>query len=236
MHGMNMGPGTNPGAFGFYIVTWVVMMTAMMLPSVMPMVMGYSRLERAALERGRVGSIVAFVAGYLIVWTVFGVVAYYVFEAVQHSSIGWLRWNREGRWVAGAVLLAGAAYQLSPAKHACLRRCRATIPFLTREWRDGRRGAMRMGILHGAWCSGCCWALMVALFALGVMSLTWMALVAAVVAAEKLLPWPRITVHTVAVLLIALGLGVALIPSDIPGLKMPGDHALAPEKMQQQTP
>jgi predicted metal-binding membrane protein len=225
MHGMDMGPGTNPGALGFYIVTWVVMMTAMMLPSVVPMVTGYSRLERAARDRGQVGSIAVFVAGYLIVWTVFGLVAYCVFEAVRHLSIGWLRWDRGGRWIAGAVLLAGAAYQLSPAKHACLRRCRATIPFLTREWRDGRRGALRMGILHGAWCSGCCWALMVALFALGLMSLTWMALVSAAVAAEKLLPWPRITVHSVGLLLAVLGFGVAVMPSNVPGLTVPGNHA-----------
>jgi predicted metal-binding membrane protein len=233
MHGMDMGPGTNPGTLGFYVVTWVVMMTAMMLPSVLPMVTGYSRLERAARDRGRVGSITAFVAGYLVVWTVFGLVAYGVFEGVRHLSIGWLNWSRGGRWIAVVVLLAGAAYQLSPAKHACLRRCRATIPFLTREWRDGRLGALRMGTIHGAWCSGCCWALMVALFALGLMSLTWMALVAAAVAAEKLLPWPRITAHTVAVLLVALGVGVALTPTNVPGLTVPGSHAMPRTTMQQ---
>ncbi len=232
---MNMGPGTDPGALGFYIVTWVVMMTAMMLPSVVPMVTGYSRLERAVRGRGRVGSIAVFVAGYLLVWTVFGLVAYGVFEAIRHLSVGWLLWDRGGRWVAGAVLLAGAAYQLSPAKHACLRHCRATIPFLTREWRDGRRGALLMGILHGAWCSGCCWALMGALFALGVMSLTWMALVAAAVAAEKLLPWQRGTADTVAVLLAALGIGVAVMPTHVPALTIPGSHA-AHAMMQQQTP
>lgn len=226
MHSMDMGPGTNPGALGFYIVTWVVMMAAMMLPSVVPMVTGYSRIERAARRRGRVGSVALFVAGYLVVWTLFGLVAYGVYKASRHFEISWLRWDHGGRWAAGAVLLAGAVYQHTPAKQACLRRCRATIPFLTREWRDGRWGALRMGILHGAWCSGCCWALMAALFALGVMSLTWMALVAVVIAAEKLLPWPRITVHTVAVLLAVLAVGVAVLPTDVPGLTVPGASAM----------
>ncbi len=236
MNGMNMGPGTNPGALGFYVVTWVVMMAAMMLPSAVPMVTGYSRLERDRRDAVRVGSSAAFAVGYLIVWTGFGLVAYGIFEMFRDLSIGWLRWDRGGRWVAGAVLLAGAAYQLSPAKQACLRRCRATIPFLTREWRDGRRGALRMGFLHGVWCSGCCWALMVALFSLGVMSVTWMALVAAAVAAEKLLPWPRITVHTVAACLAALGVGVALMPSSVPGLVVPGRQMSRPATMQQPRP
>jgi predicted metal-binding membrane protein len=236
MHGMDMGPGTNPGTFGFYIVTWVVMMAAMMLPSAVPMVTGYARLQRASRDRGQVGSSVMFVAGYLVFWTLFGLIAYGIFEAFRNFSFGWLRWDHGGRWVAGAVLLAGAAYPLSPAKHACLRRCRATIPFLTREWRDGRRGALRMGIVHGAWCSGCCWALMVALFALGSMSLTWMALVAAAVAGEKLLPWPRITAHTVAVFRVVLGLGLALMPSKVPGLTVPGSLAITGATMQQPAP
>ena len=116
MHGMDMGPGTNPGTFGFYIVTWVVMMAAIMLPSAVPMVAGYARLQRASRDRGQVGSSVMFVAGYLVVWTLFGLIAYGIFEAFRNFSFGWLRWDHGGRRVAGAVLLAGAAYQLSPAK------------------------------------------------------------------------------------------------------------------------
>jgi predicted metal-binding membrane protein len=225
MRGMDMGPGTNLGAFGFYVVTWVVMMSAMMLPSVAPMVTSYARLQRARVTR-RSGTTAVFVSGYLIVWTLFGIAAYGVFEAVRHLSGDWLSWGRAGRWLTVAILLAAAGYQLTPAKEACLRRCRSTIPFLTREWRDGRSGAFRMGALHGAWCSGCCWALMVALFALGVMSLTWMALAAAAIAAEKLLPRPQLAARTIALALAILGAGIALSPSSIPGLTMQKGHPM----------
>jgi predicted metal-binding membrane protein len=221
MRGMDMGPGTDLGTLGFYTVTWVVMMSAMMLPSVAPMVTGYDRVRRARSAK-QSGSTAGFVAGYLVVWTFFGILAYAGFETVRQLSGGSLSWGRGGRWVAAATLLVAAGYQLTPAKEACLRRCRSPLAFLTREWRDGPVGAFRMGALHGAWCSGCCWALMAALFALGVMSLTWMACAAAVVAAEKLLPRPRITGRAIAVLLAALATGICLAPSDVPGLTTPG--------------
>jgi predicted metal-binding membrane protein len=225
MRGMDMGPGTNPGTFGFYIVTWVVMMSAMMLPSVAPMVTGYGRLQRSR-ERRPSGSPAVFVTGYLLVWTLFGMIAYAVFEGGRHLSGDWLSWGRAGRWVTVAILLAGAGYQLTSAKDACLRRCRSTIPFLTREWRDGPFGALRMGVLHGAWCSGCCWALMAALFALGVMSLTWMAFAGVAIAAEKLLPRPRIAARAIAVVLVIIGAGIAFVPSSVPGLTMPAGHSM----------
>jgi predicted metal-binding membrane protein len=93
--------------------------------------------------------------------------------------------------------------------------------FLAERWRNGTSGALRLGAAHGAWCVGCCWALMAALFALGVMSLAWMALVAAFIAAEKLLPWPRAPRFAVALMLVALALAVALVPEHLPGLMMP---------------
>jgi predicted metal-binding membrane protein len=225
MRGMDMGPGTNPGTFGFYVVTWVVMMSAMMLPSVAPMVAGYARLQRARVST-RSGSTAVFITGYLVVWTLFGVAAYAAFEAARQLSGDSLSWGRGGRWLTVAILLVAAAYQLTPVKDACLRRCRSTIPFLTREWRDGRSGALRMGVLHGAWCSGCCWALMVTLFALGVMSLTWMALVGVAIAAEKLLPRPNLTAHAIAVVLVLIAAGIALTPSNVPGLTVPGAHSM----------
>jgi predicted metal-binding membrane protein len=96
--------------------------------------------------------------------------------------------------------------------------------FLAERWRHGRLGALELGVRHGAWCLGCCWALMAALFAVGVMSLGWMALIAAFIAGEKLLPWPSAARHAVAVLLLALGLGVALVPGDVPGFDEPEGH------------
>lgn len=110
-------------------------------------------------------------SGYLLAWTMFGMFAYGVFDGVKAMSIDALGWDRDGKYVAGTVVVLAAAYQLTPAKDACLRRCRDPFSFLAEEWRDGRAGALKMGALHGAWCAGCCWALMAALFALGVMSL-----------------------------------------------------------------
>jgi predicted metal-binding membrane protein len=129
-------------------------------------------------------------------------------------------------------VLAGAAlYEFTPLKDACLTRCRGPLGFFMESWRDGRLGALRMGLGHGAWCVGCCWALMAALFALGVMSLSWMALVAALIAIEKLVPWKAAANRGIAVGLLALGLVVAVAPASVPGLTLPGSPQ-AEEAMQ----
>src|SRR5579859_3166587 len=199
MRGMDAGPGTDLGALGFYTTVWAVMMAAMMFPSIVPMVLGYARVERGMRTRGRVGSLPAFISGYLASWLLFGLLAYGLFDAIKAMSIDALRWGREGKYVAGGVIVLAAAYQLTPAKDVCLRWCRDPFTFLAEHWRDGRAGALKMGMLHGAWCVGCCWALMATLFALGVMSLGWMLFVAAIIALEKLLPWRGIATHAVAV-------------------------------------
>src|SRR5207302_1513161 len=107
----------------------------------------------------------------------------------------------------------------------CLRRCRGTLEFLMTQWREGAWGALRMGTVHGAWCVGCCWALMASLFALGLMSLIWMIVIAALIAVEKLLPSKALANHSVATALVILGLGVALVPKDVPALTLPGSPA-----------
>ena len=114
-----------------------------------------------------------------------------------------LAWDTAGRWVAGATLIVAAVYELTPLKDVCLAKCRSPLGFLLGSWRDGRAGALRMGAQHGAWCVGCCWALMASLFALGVMSIAWMAFVAALIAAEKTLPWRRVATYGTAALLLA---------------------------------
>src|SRR5262249_56278421 len=106
-----------------------------------------------------------------------------------------LAWDRAGRWGAGATLLVAAAYELTPLKDACLGKCRSPLGFLVGEWRDGATGALRMGAMHGAWCVGCCWALMASLFALGVMSIAWMAVVAGLIAFENLYRWRHLSTH-----------------------------------------
>ena len=225
MHGMDDGPGTDLGSLSFYVGAWVLMMAAMMFPSIVPMVLTYARIRSARLARRSdltLGSSGTFVAGYLVVWTAYGLAAYALFALGRALSIDALAWDRAGPYVAGGVLVAAALYELTPAKDACLRRCRGPFAFLTEAWRDGHFGAPRMGIEHGLWCVGCCWALMAALFALGVMSIGWMVFVAGLIAAEKLLPWRKGPSRAIASLLAILGIAVAFAPESVPGLTVPG--------------
>jgi predicted metal-binding membrane protein len=228
MLGMDAGPGTNPGSLGFYVLSWVVMMSAMMFPSIVPMVLTFGFVQRRRRDRGSVERVVSscvFVSGYLLTWTAFGLLAYGLYVGVRSLSIPELSWHRGGRYLAGGMLLAAALYQLTPVKDACLGRCRAPLDFVLAQWRDGALGALRMGVVHGAWCVGCCWGLMAALFALGVMSLTWMIAIAGLIALEKLLPWREFANRLVALTLVALALGVSLAPEHVPGLTLPGSAA-----------
>ncbi len=228
MAGMDAGPGTDLGTLGFYISAWVVMMAAMMFPSIAPMVLVYRMIESrrphppGATSRA---STSLFVAGYLASWTVFGLLAYALFVGVRSFSIDSFSWHRGGPYLAGGVLLAAAIYQLTPAKDACLTRCRGPFQFLSHAWRDGPIGAFRMGVEHGGWCVGCCWALMAALFALGIMSVGWMVFVSALIAIEKLLPWKVPANRTIAAMLAGLAVAVALAPARVPGLSLPGSSA-----------
>jgi len=224
MSGMESMPGMGFGGLGFYVTVWVVMMAAMMLPSVAPTVLMYDRLREGHRARGKGAAADAtalFLAGYLCVWTAAGLAAYGLVELVRAIDPAFLAWDDSGRYVTGGVIVAAAIYQLTPLKQACLVKCRSPMMFLAERWRDGRGGALDLGLRHGAWCLGCCWALMAALFAVGLMSVGWMALIAAFIAGEKLLPWPLAARRTVAVLLLALGLGVALVPADVPGFTEP---------------
>ena len=224
MTGMDAGPGTDLGGLGFWVTAWVVMMAAMMFPSIAPMVVMHARIEDGKRRKGRsteAGTTALFVCGYLLTWTAAGLIAYAIFEIGRSLSLDFLSWDRAGPYVAGGVIVAAANYQLTPLKDACLRRCRNPMMFLLTAWRPGRIGALRMGVEHGAWCVGCCWALMAALFALGVMSIGWMVLIAALIAMEKLLPWKTLANRGIALLLVVLGLGVAFIADDVPGLTLP---------------
>jgi predicted metal-binding membrane protein len=218
MRGMDDGPGTNLGSLGWFLGVWVVMMAAMMLPSASPTVALYSQLTR---RREPLGPLV-FTAGYLLVWGATGLLAYGLYRSADSMLGDHLSWGGAGRWVAAGILLAAALYQLTPLKDACLGACRSPLGFLVGHWRDGLSGALRMGARHGAVCAGCCWALMAALFALGVMSLAWMALVAALIAAEKTLPWRRVATWGTAAVLVVLAVLLVAVPDAIPGLTIPG--------------
>ena len=225
MAGMDAGPGTDPGALGFFVSAWVVMTAAMMFPSIAPMVLAY-----AGMQRGRRASTPLFVAGYVVLWGAAGLVAYAALKLGRELDGGLFAWHRAGRATAAGVLAAAAIYEFTPLKYACLRRCRAPVGFLVTEWRDGRTGALRMGLVHGAWCLGCCWALMAALFALGAMSVPWMIVIAALIAVEKLLPWRQVGTVAVATVLAVLAIGVGAAPARVPGLTVPS-HTQTMEMM-----
>jgi predicted metal-binding membrane protein len=219
MGGMDDGPGTDLGAVGWFVGVWVVMMAAMMFPSVAPTVALYSRMTR---QRSPLSPLL-FTGGYLVTWTGAGLVAFALVTTVDRVAGDVLAWDRAGRWVAGATLVVAAVYELTPLKDVCLGKCRSPLGFLLGSWRDGRWGALRMGARHGAWCVGCCWALMASLFALGVMSVVWMAFVAGLIAIEKTLPWRRVATYGTAVVLLTLGVSLWLAPHGIPALTVPGD-------------
>jgi predicted metal-binding membrane protein len=218
MRGMDEGPWTGLGTLGWFLGVWVVMMAAMMFPSVAPTIALYSRMTRTRTPL----SPLLFTAGYLATWAGAGVLAFGIGVLVGRLPGDPLAWDHAGRPIAAATLLVAAGYELTPLKDVCLRRCRSPLGFLLGGWRDGRSGALRMGTKNGAWCVGCCWALMASLFALGVMSVVWMALVAGLIAVEKTLPGRRAVTYGTAAVLAVLGVLLLVAPDAIPGLTLPG--------------
>ncbi len=218
MSGMHAGPGSDLGTLAWFVGVWVVMMAAMMFPSVSPTVALYARMtRRRGLDRP-----LLFASAYLLVWAAGGVVAYGVFRAGSSWFGSELAWSAGGRWIAGGVVAVAALYELTPLKNVCLAKCRSPLGFLLGAWRDGRAGALEMGAKHAAWCVGCCWALMAALFALGVMSLWWMALIAGLITIEKTLPWRRVAMWSTTSVLLLLAVALLAAPQAVPGLVIPG--------------
>lgn len=173
-----------PVQAGLMVMMWAVMMAAMMLPSAIPMVLAYDRMGARSAE-GRAGSTSLFIAGYVLIWSAFAGGAtglqWVLHDLTLVNGMGVV--TRGG--LAGLLLVGAGLYQLTPAKRRSLGACRTPLGFLTTSWRDGRAGAFRMGLHHGRLCLGCCWALMVLLFVLGVMNLAWVAVLAIFVLAEK---------------------------------------------------
>jgi predicted metal-binding membrane protein len=220
MRGMDDGPWTALGTFGWFLGVWVVMMAAMMFPSVSPTVALYARMSRSRLLP------VAFTTGYVATWAAAGVVAFLISLITTRAAHGGLRWDNAGQWIAGVTLLVAAGYELTPLKDVCLGKCRSPLGTLLGTWRAGWTGAFRMGLGNGAWCVGCCWALMASLFALGVMSVTWMAVVAGLIAIEKTIPWRHLATYGTAIVLVVLGVIVLIAPEALPGLTVPGQSPM----------
>jgi predicted metal-binding membrane protein len=183
-----MQPAATAPYLGASALMWVVMMSAMMTPSVLPITMTFMRLERG--DRGsrahRDGFL--FVGGYLMVWSAFALVATLVQWSLHRAALLHTHLLSTGPVLAGAILLAAGLYQMTPFKTACLAHCQTPIGFLLSHWQDGARGALRMGMHHGRYCLGCCWALMLVMFVSGVMSVAAMAVLTLFILVERLLP------------------------------------------------
>ena len=224
MQDMDGGPWTELGGAAWFLGVWVVMMAAMMFPSVAPTVALYSKLKHTR----SLGAPLSFTGGYLVVWGAVGLLAYVLARIGGQLFDDVLAWDNAGRWVAGATLLVAAAYELTPLKDVCLGKCRSPLGFLLGSWREGLSGAMQMGARHGAWCVGCCWALMASLFALGVMSIVWMAVVAGLIAFEKLISSRRVAAYGTAAILLVLAVLMLVAPDVIPALTTPGAGPMSP--------
>jgi predicted metal-binding membrane protein len=226
MRGMDAGPGTDLGSLGWYVGVWVTMMAAMMFPSALPMVLLFDRISFERTKRwSRFGSTWLFVASYLAVWTLYGLAAFGVYRGIAGLHLRFLAWDHSGPYVAGAVIALAGVYELTPLKSVCLRHCRSPLHYVLSGWKSGRFGAIRMGAAHGSYCLGCCSGLMLLLFALGVMSLFWMAVVAALIFAQKLLPFGQRLTYAFALCFAALGIWVAVAPGSVPKLTQPNSPA-----------
>ncbi|MDQ8731173.1 DUF2182 domain-containing protein [Bradyrhizobium daqingense] len=173
-------------------VMWWVMMVAMMAPSAAPTVLLYATAKRKqeTASRAAIDSWI-FLAGYLVTWAGFSLAAVLVQGAFEHFGLLSMAMASTSALLGGCVLIAAGLYQFTPFKQACLRYCESPLLFLSRHWRPGTRGALRMGLRHGSYCVGCCWFLMLLLFVGGVMNLAWIIGIALYVAGEKLLPFGR---------------------------------------------
>jgi predicted metal-binding membrane protein len=232
MRGTDAGPGTDLGGLGWYLGVWVTMMAAMMLPSVAPMVLLFDKVSAERARRGRaVVPTCIFASSYFAVWTLYGLAAYGVYRGVRSLHLEFLDWDRGGPYVVGALLLLAGAYELTPLKTVCLRHCRSPMHFVLGGWRNGIGGALRMGSEHGAYCVGCCWGLMVVLFGLGVMSIAWMAVVAALIFMQKTLPYGDRLTRVFAVAFVAAGVWIAIAPGSVPGLTQPDSPAADQSRM-----
>jgi predicted metal-binding membrane protein len=200
-----------------FVASWGVMMVAMMLPSALPMIGLYGAMLRGgAVPRG--APIAAFTLVYLAVWTASGVPVYLAHTALMALS------PRTFAYGVAALLLAAGAFQLSPLKQACLRACRSPLGFLLSHWRAGLRGSLALGWSHAMYCLGCCWGLMVVLVAAGAMGLTWVLLIAAVVAAEKLLQGGEWMARATGGAFLLLGVAVVWRPDLVTALR--GGHVM----------
>jgi predicted metal-binding membrane protein len=197
------------------VAMWWTMMIAMMTPSAAPTILLYARVHQHARAQGQLQATraptSAFLAGYFLMWLAFSIAATALHQTLESAGIiSAMTMGSQVRWLSGTALIATGLYQLSPLKHACLSHCRAPAEFLARHWRPGMLGALRLGVVHGAYCVGCCWMLMVLLFVGGVMNLAWIAALSLLVLAEKVLAAGRWLGYCTGIALVAWGAVILL--------------------------
>lgn len=210
--GMEASMASRLNMLALSVVMWSIMMVAMMLPGAGPMILTYARIHQQRQANG--GSAVhlwAFLTGYLTVWVGFSIAAALLQWGLHQSALLSSAMGKVGPLLAGGLLITAGAFQFSHLKQACLSKCRSPLSFLMTEWREGTVGAFVMGIRHGAFCTGCCWALMLLMFVGGVMNLAWMAALALYFLAEKLLPGGERISRLTGVVLIGAGITVPLV-------------------------
>jgi predicted metal-binding membrane protein len=206
----SMAVGWSFAGLLIFVTVWTVMMVAMMLPAAAPMILIFASAQ-ARRDRHVAVPTWIFVAGYILVWAAAGLGAYVFDQAFtellkSHGSIGRVTW---APLALGITLILAGLYQFTPLKHVCLRQCRSPWGFVAQYWREGRTGAVNMGVRHGLYCLGCCWALFAVLTAVGMMSIAWMLSLTLVVFAEKVFPYGVRISAAVGVALIAIGLLIA---------------------------
>ncbi len=187
-------------------IMWAVMMIAMMVPAAAPMVFTFATVQRQRQQQDRATvPTVVFLLGYALVWTAYAAVAALVQGRLHEADLLSAAMASTSTWLGGALLLVAGVFQWTPLKQGCLAKCRSPLSFVMSEWREGRAGAFVMGVRHGAYCVACCWALMALLFVAGVMNLLWIAGLAIVVLAERVLPGGTAVSRVVGVLLLLAG-------------------------------
>jgi predicted metal-binding membrane protein len=186
---------------------WAVMMVAMMVPAAAPMLLMFTTINRRRREQQQPFVPTAvFLGGYLLVWAGFSAVATLAQWGLHEAALLSPMMVSTSPLLGGILLLAAGIFQWTPLKYACLSHCRSPLGFLMTDWRDGTRGALHMGLKHGAYCTGCCWTLMALLFVAGVMNLLWVATIAAFVLVEKVVPRGDLVGRVAGVILVIAGL------------------------------
>jgi predicted metal-binding membrane protein len=213
--GLTMGMGAT-----LFLTIWVVMMVAMMFPTVSPMILVFARVQRDRRDRRSSGRAFVptwvFIGAYLLIWALYGVLAYVgaLFAERLVQQVPWIMLNA-ARIGGGIIVLAGL-YQLTPLKRACLAKCRTPQDFILHSWRDGSSGSFRMDLEHGIYCLGCNWLLFILLFPLGIMNIAAMALLTALIFAEKVVPQGARIAQFAALALVLYGALVIVVPAALP--------------------